>query len=63
MKLKNKMMVNAYSTYLSEHVDSISSYSTRSSYLGQATDYYEDPENCEKPKYLDEAEKEIGYQK
>jgi len=61
MNLKNKMMVNAYSTYLSEHVDSVSSYSTRKSYLGQATDYYEDPENCEKPPYLDEAEKEIGY--
>lgn len=63
MKLKQKMMINAYSTYLKKQVDTVSSFSTRKRYLDKATDYYKDSENHEKPPHLDAAEKEIGFTK
>jgi len=59
MKTEHEMMVFAFGIYLEKEEDL--SFSTIKSYKDKASKYYEG-ELDEKPKYLDYAEKLIGFE-
>lgn len=58
MEVKHKMMVFAYGIYLKEEKDL--EFSTRNSYKGQASNYYNGARD-DKPTHLEEAEELIGF--
>lgn len=54
------MMIAAYHQYLTKEVDNVNSYSTKTDYKEKALRFYHD-QSDEKPPYLEEAEKLIGF--